>query len=129
MTHKARVLAGIGAVLIMCGIAGCIRPSRTAPSRAACPAPRSHTQDWGIVHESALVVFRLPPAFIERSRETGARAWALHGDFQQYILAGFIESSAGSGARGRAHHRDRARFTASARHSLRGLAARRYPRV
>jgi hypothetical protein len=48
------------------------------------------------------VVFRLPPAFVERAREAGAREWDLDGDFQQYILAGFIESSSPVVSLGRA---------------------------
>jgi hypothetical protein len=96
------VFAGVSAVLVACGFAGCARPARTAPSRAACPAPRADTRDWRIVQDSAEVVFRLPPAFVERARSEGAREWLLTGDFQQYVLTGFIASSSPVAALGRA---------------------------
>ena len=92
----------VGAGLGLCAVAGCARPNRPAPSRAACPAPRIATHDWRAVRESAAVVFRLPPAFVERARQAGAREWALNGDWQQYILTGFIESSSPVVSLGRA---------------------------
>jgi len=60
------------------------------------------TRDWPVVHESAAVSFRVPPAVTEHSREPGTRSWRLNDDFQQYILAGFIASSSPVASLGRA---------------------------
>ena len=50
------------------------------------------------------MAFRLPAEFTESQREPGARKFLRHGDFQQYVLAGFIESSTPVVAMGRAPH-------------------------
>ena len=95
-------LAGLGAIVLVLGSLSCARPGRVAPALAACPAPRQETGEWRPVAESAAVSFRIPADFVEQAREADARRWYLHGDFAEYILAGFIRSSSPLQAFGRA---------------------------
>jgi hypothetical protein len=98
--RSGRPVAG-AAALTMVIAAGCVRPAGIAPALAACPAPRQQTDDWRAVAESAGVSFRIPPAFVEQPRDEGAHRFYLRGDFSEYLLAGFIESSAPAEAMGR----------------------------
>lgn len=81
--------------------AGCVGPTRIAPAHAACPAPRQDTGGWRAVSESAGVSFLVPDGFVQQPRDEGDTRWYLHGDFSEYILAGFIPSSSPPEAMGR----------------------------
>ena len=98
--RSGRLVAGVVALVVMI-VAGCVRPAGIAPALAACPAPPQQTEDWPAVAESAGVSFRIPPEFVEQSREEGAHRFSLRGDFSEYLLAGFIASSSPAETMGR----------------------------
>ena len=98
--RQARIVA-CAVTLLLAAIGGCVRIQRVAPARAACPAPRLSARGWVAVEDSG-VTFRLPPAYVERPSRAAFREWAENGDFQQYIIVGYIASSNPAPTLGRA---------------------------
>lgn len=89
MFDWARTLGRLSMLIIP---AACAHPGRPVPARAACPAPHVDTKPWRTVSQGP-VVYRIPDGFVRSDTQTATYHWERSGDFQQYVTAGFIESS------------------------------------
>jgi hypothetical protein len=93
----------LGAFMLLLGaVGGCARTQHVAPARAACPAPRISAKGWTVIADTTGVTLQLPPAYVERPSRGAVREWAERGDFQLYIITGYIASSNPAPTLGRA---------------------------